>query len=151
MAFLGILVVALSGAVVWYWRLKMAREAGNEIIDSVEPKITQLMTFTHDTRDLFDLHRSMTLHSRNNQGVWEPKIASGRGYTVSVASAAGDTRVSAFAGPPGIPRYINVGLTDMLKPDARAKPFYSRVGVCYTNKDGSHPAATFEIERVSAR
>jgi len=64
-----------------------------------------------------------------------------------VASAAGDTRVSAFAGPPGIPRYINVGLTDMLKPDARAKPFYSRVGVCYTNKDGSHPAATFEIER----
>ncbi len=54
------------------------------IIDSVEPKITQLMTFTHDTRDLFDLHRSMTLHSRNNQGVWEPKIASGRGYTVSV-------------------------------------------------------------------
>ncbi|PDS41784.1 hypothetical protein CO662_31875 [Rhizobium anhuiense] len=36
MAFLGILVVALSGAVVWYWRLKMAREAGNEIIDSVE-------------------------------------------------------------------------------------------------------------------
>ena len=117
------------------------------IIDSVEPKITQLMTFTHDTRDLFDLHRSMTLHSRNNQGVWEPKIASGRGYTVSVASAAGDTRVSAFAGPPGIPRYINVGLTDVLKPDARTKPFYSRVGVCYTNKDGSHPAATFEIER----
>lgn len=36
MAFLGILVAALSGAVIWYWRLKMAREAGNEIIDSVE-------------------------------------------------------------------------------------------------------------------
>ncbi|ARO25372.1 hypothetical protein CO659_22975 [Rhizobium sp. S9] len=36
MAFLGILVAALSGAVIWYWRFKMVREAGNEIIDSVE-------------------------------------------------------------------------------------------------------------------
>ncbi|PDS74555.1 hypothetical protein [Rhizobium phaseoli] len=36
MAFLGILVVAISGAAVWYWRLKMMREAGSEIIDSVE-------------------------------------------------------------------------------------------------------------------
>ncbi|EJC80960.1 hypothetical protein Rleg4DRAFT_2630 [Rhizobium leguminosarum bv. trifolii WSM2297] len=36
MAFLGILVAAISGAVIWYWRLKMVREAGNEIIDSVE-------------------------------------------------------------------------------------------------------------------
>ncbi|WP_183911986.1 hypothetical protein [Rhizobium lentis] len=36
MAFLGILVMAISGAAVWYWRLKMMREAGSEIIDSVE-------------------------------------------------------------------------------------------------------------------
>ncbi|MBY4609538.1 hypothetical protein K6M90_17980 [Rhizobium sp. 9T] len=36
MAFLGILVAAISGAVIWYWRFKMVREAGNEIIDSVE-------------------------------------------------------------------------------------------------------------------
>lgn len=36
MAFLGILVAAVSGAVIWYWRFKMVREAGNEIIDSVE-------------------------------------------------------------------------------------------------------------------
>ncbi|MBB4190620.1 hypothetical protein GGE45_000103 [Rhizobium aethiopicum] len=36
MAFLGILVAAVSGAVIWYWRFKMIREAGNEIIDSVE-------------------------------------------------------------------------------------------------------------------
>ncbi|MBB3134378.1 hypothetical protein FHS26_002108 [Rhizobium pisi] len=36
MAFLGILVAALSGAVIWYWRFKMVREVGNEIIDSVE-------------------------------------------------------------------------------------------------------------------
>ena len=36
MAFLGILVAAVSGAVIWYWRFKMVREAGSEIIDSVE-------------------------------------------------------------------------------------------------------------------
>jgi len=36
MALLGILVMAIGGAAVWYWRLKMAREAGSEIIDSVE-------------------------------------------------------------------------------------------------------------------
>ncbi|MBY4630084.1 hypothetical protein [Rhizobium croatiense] len=36
MAFLGILVASISGAVIWYWRFKMVREAGNEIIDSVE-------------------------------------------------------------------------------------------------------------------
>ncbi|HET9045683.1 MAG TPA: hypothetical protein VFO33_01895 [Casimicrobiaceae bacterium] len=115
---------------------------------NLDPKITQLMTFTHDAPDLFGLHRSMTLHSRNNQGVWEPKIASGYGYTVSAASAAKEKPLIAnVAGPPGIPRYISVGLTDVLKPDARSKPFYARVGVCYTNKDGSHPAATFAIQR----
>lgn len=36
MALLGILVMAIGGAAVWYWRLKMVREAGSEIIDSVE-------------------------------------------------------------------------------------------------------------------
>ncbi|MGM4911375.1 hypothetical protein [Rhizobium sp. 768_B6_N1_8] len=28
--------MAIGGAAVWYWRLKMMREAGSEIIDSVE-------------------------------------------------------------------------------------------------------------------
>jgi hypothetical protein len=36
MAILGILAMAIGGAAVWYWRLKMMREAGSEIIDSVE-------------------------------------------------------------------------------------------------------------------
>lgn len=36
MALIGILVMAIGGAAVWYWRLKMAREAGSEIIDTVE-------------------------------------------------------------------------------------------------------------------
>lgn len=36
MALTGILVMAIGGAAVWYWRLKMAREAGNELIDAAE-------------------------------------------------------------------------------------------------------------------
>ncbi len=36
MALLGVLVMAIGGAAVWYWRLKMMREAGSEIIDTVE-------------------------------------------------------------------------------------------------------------------
>lgn len=36
MALLGILAMAIGGAAVWYWRLKMMREAGSEVIDSVE-------------------------------------------------------------------------------------------------------------------
>ena len=112
------------------------------------PKLTQFMTFTKDIKN-YGEHQSMTLHSRNNQGIWEPKIASGLGYTVSARSAANDAQYKAVAGPPGIPRYISVGLTDVLKPDLDHQPFYSRIGVCYTNKDGSHPpaTATFAIDR----
>jgi hypothetical protein len=36
MHIVGFLVFVLAGAAVWYWRLKMVREAGSEIIDSVE-------------------------------------------------------------------------------------------------------------------
>ncbi|MDP9838939.1 hypothetical protein J2T09_003711 [Neorhizobium huautlense] len=36
MALIGILVMAIGGAAVWYWRLKMVREAGSEVIDSIE-------------------------------------------------------------------------------------------------------------------
>ncbi|MBW9062900.1 hypothetical protein JNB71_06180 [Rhizobium herbae] len=36
MHIVGFVVFVLAGAAVWYWRLKMVREAGSEIIDSVE-------------------------------------------------------------------------------------------------------------------
>lgn len=36
MAFVGLLVMMVGGAAVWYWRLKMMKEAGSEIIDTVE-------------------------------------------------------------------------------------------------------------------
>lgn len=36
MPFLGLVLIAAAGAAVWWWRLKMVKEAGGEIIDSVE-------------------------------------------------------------------------------------------------------------------
>ncbi|HEY3177307.1 MAG TPA: hypothetical protein VGL25_00320 [Casimicrobiaceae bacterium] len=110
-----------------------------------DPNMTQLMTFTQDVKNRFDKHASMTLHSRNNQGIWEPKIHGGRGYTVSVASAAASN--PGQAGPVGMPRYTNIGLTDVVKPDIASKPFSARIGVCYTNVGGTHPPAEFAILR----
>jgi hypothetical protein len=36
MPFLGLLLVVAAGAAVWWWRLKMLKEVGSEVIDSVE-------------------------------------------------------------------------------------------------------------------
>lgn len=36
MPFLGVLLMVAAGAAVWWWRLKAVKEAGSEIIDSVE-------------------------------------------------------------------------------------------------------------------
>ena len=36
MPFLGVLLMAVAGAAIWWWRMKNLREASNEIIDSVE-------------------------------------------------------------------------------------------------------------------
>ena len=43
----------------------------------------QDMTFTKDSVDA-GRHRSMTFRSRSGLGIWEPKVASGSGYTVTV-------------------------------------------------------------------
>lgn len=36
MPFLGLLLAVAAGAAVWWWRLKMLKDAGSEVIDSVE-------------------------------------------------------------------------------------------------------------------
>ena len=36
MPFLGLILMVAAGAAVWWWRLKTVKEAGSEIIDSVE-------------------------------------------------------------------------------------------------------------------
>ncbi len=116
--------------------------------DQPPRRLTQLVTFTKDMTD-FDKHYSMTLHSRDNQGIWEPKVTSGLGYTVT-AAAGGPVTSPVTTRDPGFPRYISVGLVDVVKPRiTKADPFVVRVGVCFTNKDGTYPDAVdrFEIKR----
>ncbi|MCC6868970.1 MAG: hypothetical protein IT522_09115 [Burkholderiales bacterium] len=112
--------------------------------------ITQWMTFSKDTTD-YGAHQTMDLHSRNNQGIWEPKVASGHGYTVAVRSAAGSPGLGdAATTTPGIPNVISVGLNDIVMPHVSAdNPFYVRVGVCYTGKKAGHvrPNGKFKITR----
>ena len=90
----------------------------------------QSMTFVRDSPD----HASMKLTGRNSQGIWEPKVASGLGYTVRASS--------------GIPQIIDIGLTDAVKPRMNVDPFYVRVGVCYSDsKGGVPPNPKFQVFR----
>lgn len=105
--------------------------------------ITQWMTFAKDTTD-YGAHQTMKLHSRNNQGIWEPKVAHRHGYTVSVKNATG---VTGATPTPGMPPVISVGLNDIVMPSMSAtNPFFVRVGVCYTGKNGP-PNGKFTIKR----
>ncbi len=106
----------------------------------------QLMTFQKDQKE-FGENPEMHLTSRNGLGVWEPKVASGYGYTVQASTC---TKPVCNPNDAGIPARVSVGLTDAVKPGINEdNPFYVRVGICYTNNDapGSHPANNFTIRR----
>jgi hypothetical protein len=104
----------------------------------------QNITFTKDSLD-YGKHQSMTLITgRNDNGLYEPKVTSGLGYTITASD--------------GITDVVHVGLTDAVKPDIIAptsatdpgeNPFFVRVGICYTSMGGKHPndAAGFTINR----
>jgi len=101
----------------------------------------QDMIFTKDSLDA-KVHQSMLLHSRNGQGVWEPKVASGYGYTVQAPGTARGGQV----GQVGIPSLVHVGFTDAVKPGmTKQNPFYVRVGICYATKNGK--PSSFTIRR----
>jgi hypothetical protein len=96
----------------------------------------QKITFTRDQAAPYGNHESMTLGGRNGLGLWEPKVIDGYGYTVSAA-------VQPNTGTPdeaGIPKFIDMGFTEAEKTNMSAtNPFYIRVGICYTDKNGNHP------------
>ncbi|HSQ00496.1 MAG TPA: G8 domain-containing protein, partial [Candidatus Dormibacteraeota bacterium] len=115
---------------------------------------TQLITFTRDDvspgADTTSFHPAMKLHSRNGLGVWEPKVTSGFGYTAG-AEPAPPAEFPISTGRAGIANLIDVGIADVVKPDISASnPFFIRLGICYTNADGTtHPSdpGKFRITR----
>jgi len=111
----------------------------------------QHMTFTKDSTDYDALfpqdkpkHWSMVLHGRNFLGVWEPKVMNGYGYTIGASSG----KKSGNNATVGIPSTIDLTLADLNMPSISAgNPFYVRVGICYSNKDQTHPSNDFKIVR----
>jgi G8 domain len=102
---------------------------------------TQLITFTKDNLD-YGEHKEEPLHGRNGQGLWEPKAASGFGYTITAAPITDKVRFPQSSGLSGIGKTVNIGFTDVIKPDlSSTKPFAVRVGICYTDVNGNHPPA----------
>ena len=102
----------------------------------------QDMTFTKDSVDAGQ-HRSMTLRSRSGLGIWEPKVASGSGYTVTVQKTTAPAANPAKA--PGMPALVHIGFTDAVKSNMDQKPFYVRVGICYSDAQGKPPNGDFTI------
>src|SRR6185369_98203 len=115
-----------------------------------QPATKQRMTFSKDSRDfcpgpLCD-HQKMELTSRNTLGVWEPKVVSGGGYTVAASQCSNPPDCT--TGQAGIPARVSVGLTDAVQPVISAEdPFAVRIGICYTDTTGKHPADSFTITR----
>ncbi|HEV8455755.1 MAG TPA: G8 domain-containing protein, partial [Gemmatimonadales bacterium] len=115
-----------------------------------QPATKQRMTFSKDSKDfcpgpLCD-HQKMELTSRNTLGVWEPKVVSGGGYTVAASPCSNPPDCTQGQG--GIPARVSVGLTDAVKPVISPEdPFAVRIGICYTDTTGKHPAGNFTITR----
>jgi len=77
---------------------------------------SNVLTFTKDQQD-YGAHQTMALNGRNGNGIYEPKVMNGLGYTVQAQ----------YEMPPN----INITYTD-----ASAIPFQTRLGICYTTSSG---------------
>ena len=128
----------------------------------------QQVTFTRDSVEFpgtaSEQRPSLALSSRNGLGIWEPKVTSGYGYTVtaSVLPNIPPPYCLCGSGPPcpdipgnplppaplacrvdpagaGIPSVIDVGVADVVKANIEAEPFHVRLGICYTGKGDTHP------------
>lgn len=105
----------------------------------------QDMLFSKDSLD-GSAHRTMQLQSRNGLGVWEPKVASGASYSVQPRPGTVPGYLNKFF---GVPRTVQVGLTDAVKSGiSAANPFYVRVGIRYAGAGGLPPSSGgFTVER----
>ncbi|MGH8270900.1 MAG: hypothetical protein ACRESG_01075, partial [Gammaproteobacteria bacterium] len=104
----------------------------------------QNMTFTRtDTMSNGNngtFHPAMTIeHARNGQGQYEPKVANGFGYYVTVAPSppSNDPTNPHMA---GFWHWLEIGVVDVEDPNITAKhPFYIRLGINYksTTQNGA--------------
>ncbi len=75
-----------------------------------------LMTFTKNQQD-YGTHQSMALNGRNDNGIYEPKVMNGLGYTVQAQNE--------------MPPFVSVTYTD-----TSVTPFQTQLGICYTTPSG---------------
>ncbi len=74
------------------------------------------LTFTKNQQD-YGAHQSMSLNGRNNNGIYEPKVMNGLGYTVQAQ----------YEMPPS----VSITYTD-----APVAPFKIQLGICYQTDQG---------------
>jgi hypothetical protein len=84
-------------------------------------------------------HACVTLSGRNGQGVYEPKLVNGLGYTVGAQK--------------GMPNFVSLMYGDASLPGGISanNPFHTRIGICYKNEGSSYvpPAGAFTVYKGS--
>jgi hypothetical protein len=75
-------------------------------------------------------HACVALSGRNGNGIYEPKLVNGLGYTVG-ANAGMPNFVSLMYGDADLPGGISA-----------ANPFHARIGICYKNEGSTAPPAS---------
>ena len=79
---------------------------------------SNVITLTKDQQD-YGQHQSMSLNGRNGNGIYEPKVMNGLGYTVQAQYE--------------MPPFVSITYTD-----ASTTPFQTRIGICYTTDQGPY-------------
>ena len=83
-------------------------------------------------------HACVALSGRNGNGIYEPKVVNGLGYTVGASK--------------GIPNFVSLMYTDAKLPGGitTQNPFSTRIGICYKNKGTKPPeASAFKVYKGS--
>lgn len=84
-------------------------------------------------------HACVALTGRNGQGIYEPKVVNGLGYTVGATQ--------------GMPNFVSLTYTDATLPAgiSTTNPFHTQVGICYKNKNmtAAPDASAFKVYKGS--